>query len=161
MPWSRSYSPDEPKPLSTYGVLTLLWGGAFAGVLVGQGKSGRRLPERIPAGDIALLTAGTYKLSRLLAKDRVMSFLRAPFTRYVDESDRPSEVTEEPRGRGLQFSIGQLLVCPYCLSQWIGAGFLAAYLRQPRMARTAAALFAIVGGSDLLQQTWVAVDKRA
>jgi len=90
-----------------------------------------------------------------------MSFLRAPFTRYVDESDRPSEVTEEPRGRGLQFSIGQLLVCPYCLSQWIGAGFLAAYLRQPRMARTAAALFAIVGGSDLLQQTWVAVDKRA
>ena len=53
------------------------------------------------------------------------------------------------------------MVCPYCLSQWIGAGFLAAYLRQPRMARTAAALFAIVGGSDLLQQTWVAVDKRA
>ena len=123
MPWSRSYSPDEPKPLSTYGALTLLWGGAFAGVL--------------------------------------MSFLRAPFTRYVDASDRPSEVTEEPRGRGLQFSNEQLLVCPYCLSQWIGAGFLAAYLRQPRMARTAAALFAIVGGSDLLQQTWVAVDKRA
>jgi hypothetical protein len=156
-----SYSPSDPKPLKSYGALTLAFNAAAAGFLASQRRAGRELPERIPASDLLLLTTGTYKLSRLIAKDRVMSFLRAPFTRYVDESDRPSEVTEEPRGTGLRQSIGELLVCPYCLSQWVGAGFLAAYLRQPRMARVAATMFTIVAGSDLLQETWVAVDKRA
>jgi hypothetical protein len=38
---------------------------------------------------------------------------------------------------------------------------LATYLRDARLARTIAAAFTIVAGSDLLQETWVAVDKRA
>jgi hypothetical protein len=108
-----------------------------------------------------LLSIGTYKLSRLIAKDRIMAFMRAPFTRLQGESDRPGEVSEEPRGEGLQHAIGELLVCPYCLGQWVGTGLLATYLRDPRVARTVAAAFTIVAGSDLLQETWVAVDKRA
>ncbi len=90
-----------------------------------------------------------------------MSFVRAPFTHFQGESERPGEVSEEPRGSGLRHALGELLVCPYCLGQWIGTGFLIAYLREPRVARTVAAGFAIVAGSDLLQETWVAVDKRA
>jgi Protein of unknown function (DUF1360) len=155
------YSPEEPQPLAGYAALTALFSGAAVAFAVGHRRSGRRLPERIPPADFVLLTTATYKLSRLIAKDRVMSFLRAPFTRYEGESDRPSEVSEQPRGRGVRRSIGQLLACPYCLSQWIGAGFLATYLRDPRLARTASALFTIVAGSDLLQEAWVAVDKRA
>lgn len=87
--------------------------------------------------------------------------MRAPFTRFNGESDRPGEVLEEPRGSGLQRAVGELLVCPYCLGQWVGTGLLAAYLREPRAARTVAAAFAIVAGADLLQEAWVAVDKRA
>ena len=40
------------------------------------------------------------------------SFLRSPFTRYTGEA-QPSEVSEEPRGRGLRRAVGELLVCPY------------------------------------------------
>jgi hypothetical protein len=107
------------------------------------------------------MSIATYKVSRLIAKDRITSFLRAPFTRYKGESERPSEVSEEARGRGLRRAVGELLVCPYCLGQWVGTGFLAVYLRDPRLARTLAVLFTIVSGSDLLQEAWVAVDKRA
>ena len=106
------------------------------------------------------MSIATYKLSRLIAKDRITSFIRRPFTRYIGESERPSEVTEEARGTGLQRAIGELLICPYCLGQWVGTGLLAVYLRDPRLARTAGALFTVVSGSDLLQQAWVAVDKR-
>jgi len=109
----------------------------------------------------ALLTAGTYKLSRLITKDRVMAFARAPFTRYQGEADRPSEVSEEARGEGIQLAIGELLVCPYCISQWVGAGLLAAYMREPDVTRSAAMLLTIVAGSDFLHQAWAAVDKRA
>ena len=157
----RAYSPQEPKPLGGLATLTFTFNAGVLAYAVAFRRSGRSLPERIPPGDLLLLSAGTYKLSRLLAKDRITAFFRAPFTRYQGESERPSEVSEAPRGAGLRRAIGELLVCPYCLAQWVGTAFLLTYLREPRLARTTASAFAIVAGSDLLQEAWVAVDKRA
>jgi hypothetical protein len=161
MRWFPGYSPDKPVAMSGHALLTTVYNGSVAAFMVAERRSGRGLPERIPAGDLALLSVGTYKLSRLIAKDRIMSFARAPFTRLEGESERPGEVSEEPRGEGLQKAVGELLVCPYCLGQWVGTAFLITYLREPKLARTVAAAFAIVAGSDLLQEAWVAVDKRA
>ena len=147
--------------MTGHAALTALYNGSVAAFVLAQRRSGQPLPERVPAGDLVLLSVGTYKLSRLIAKDRIMSFARAPFTRFEGESERPGEVVETPRGSGLRHAIGELLVCPYCLGQWVGTAFLATYLREPRLARTIAASFAVVAGSDLLQEAWVAVDKRA
>jgi len=161
MKFLSGYSPDDPKPLAGYAGLTAVWGGAVTAFVVSQRRAGRPLPHQVPLADLALLTAGTYKLSRLITKDRVMAFARAPFTRYQGDADRPSEVSEEARGEGLQYSIGELLVCPYCISQWVGAGLLAAYVRDPDLARSAAMLLPIVAGSDFLYQAWASVDKPA
>jgi hypothetical protein len=157
----RAYSPDEPRSLGGHAVLLLTFNGSVAAFALAQRRSGRRLPERLPPGDLFLLTVATYKLSRLISKDRITSFVRAPFTRFQAESDRPGEVLEQPRGSGLRRTVGELLVCPYCLGQWVGTGLLATYLRDPRLARTVAAAFTVVAGSDLLQEAWIAVDKRA
>lgn len=161
MRWFPAYSPDKDVALGGHAVLVGVYNGSLAAFALSQRRSGRGLPDRFPPGDLLLLSVATYKLSRLIAKDRIMAFMRSPFTRYQGESDRPGEVTEEPRGKGLQHAVGELLVCPYCLGQWVGTGLLATYLRQPRVARTIAAAFTIVAGSDLLHETWVAVDKRA
>ena len=72
---------------------------------------GRELPERPRAADLLLAGVATHKLSRLLTKDRVTSFIRAPFTRYEQPAGH-GEVEEEPRGSGLRLAIGELLVCP-------------------------------------------------
>jgi hypothetical protein len=144
-----------------HALLTAIFNGSVAAFAVAQRRSGRSFPDRVPTGDLVLLSIGTYKLSRLIAKDRVMSFARAPFTRLQGESDRTGEVVEEPRGSGVRHAVGELLVCPYCLGQWVGTSFLMAYIREPRLARTVAAAFTIVAGSDMLQETWIAVDKRA
>jgi Protein of unknown function (DUF1360) len=159
--WFPAYSSDEDVALGGHAVLVGIYNCSLAAFSASQRRSGRGLPERIPAGDLVLLSVATYKLSRLIGKDRIMGFVRAPFTRLQGESDRPGEVNEEPRGAGLQHAVGELLCCPFCLAQWVGTGLLATYLRQPRFARTIAAAFTIVAGSDLLQETWVAVDKRA
>jgi hypothetical protein len=92
-----------------------VYNGSVAAFVLAQRRSGRPLPERIPPGDLALLSIAAYKLSPLIAKDRITGFARAPFTRFKGESDRPGEVSEEPRGEGLRRAIGELLVCPYCL----------------------------------------------
>ena len=161
MKFLSEYSPDDPKPLRSYAAMTTVWAGAVTAFVVSQRRSGRPFPAGVPIADVALLTAGTYKLSRLITKDRVMAFARAPFTRYQGEADRPSEVSEEASGEGMQHAIGELLVCPYCISQWVGAGLLAAYVREPDLTRSAAMLLTIVAGSDFLHQAWAAVDKRA
>ncbi len=161
MRWFSEYSPDDPKALGVHAMLTFAFHGSVAAFALAQRRSGRQLPERVPSGDLVLLSVATYKLSRLIAKDRITSFVRAPFTRFKGESDRPGEVSEEPRGQGLRHAIGELLVCPYCLGQWVGTGLLAGYIRDPRLTRTVAMAFTIVAGSDVLQEAWVAVDKRA
>lgn len=161
MRWFPAYSRNKDVALGGHALLVGVYNGSLAAFAISQRRSGRGLPERLPAGDLLLLSVATYKLSRLIAKDRIMAFMRAPFTELEGESDRPGEVSERPRGEGLQHAIGELLVCPFCLGQWVGTGLMATYLTQPRLARTIAATFTVVAGSDLLQETWVAVDKRA
>ena len=161
MRWFGEYSRGNGPALGGHAVLVGTFNGSVAALALAQRRSGRPLPDRFPAGDLAMLSIATYKLSRLIAKDRIMSFARAPFTRLQGESERPGEVNEEPRGEGLQHAIGELLVCPFCLGQWVGTAMLATYVRDQRLARTVAAAFTIVAGSDLLQEAWVAVDKRA
>jgi hypothetical protein len=100
--------------------------------------------------DLVLATVATHKLSRLIAKDRVTSGVRAPFTRFQGDGG-PGEVEEAARGRGLQRAIGELLICPYCLGMWIAAGFAAGLLVAPRATRWVASVFTVLFGSDLLQ----------
>jgi hypothetical protein len=160
MPSVKPYSPGDPKPLGGYAILLLVFNVMVAGIAALFLRSRRRLPEQIPARDIALLSVGTFKLSRLITKDKVTAAVRAPFTRYQGDAG-PAEVSEEARGSGLHRAVGELLACPYCIGQWVATALLAGYLWQPRLIRTAASLLAVVAGADYLQQAWVAVDKAA
>jgi hypothetical protein len=153
-----AYSPEDPKPLRSYAALTAAFNGGVVAFEAARRRRGWALPERIGPGDLALLAAGTYKLSRLISKDRVTSFVRAPFTRYTGEAG-PAEVSEEPRGQGMRRAIGELLVCPYCVEQWVAAGFLGAYIRDPRGARTMASLFTVFAAADWLSQGWMALQE--
>lgn len=143
---SNGYS-DQHRPLAAYGLLTAAFGALFGG---GTAALHRRLPERPRATDVALAGVATYKISRLLAKDRVTSVLRAPFTRYAGESG-PSEVSEEPRGRGLRLALGELLVCPYCVGQWVAGGMAIGQVAAPRTTRFVAGTFAAYALADALQ----------
>src|SRR5438874_8085528 len=64
---TNAYS-DEHRPLAAYGLLTAAFGALFGG---GAAVLHERLPDRPRADDVALAAVATYKISRLLAKDRV------------------------------------------------------------------------------------------
>jgi hypothetical protein len=150
---------DQHRPLGGYALLTATFNAVFVAFLIAAGRSDR-LPERYDLRDLLLLGAATYKSSRLLAKDRVTSFLRAPFTRFVGDSGH-GEVEEEARGRGVQRAMGELVVCEYCLAQWVAATFIAGLAVAPRATRAAAAMFTVFGISDLLQLAYSAAEQRA
>src|SRR5215211_1133343 len=102
------YAPHEHRPLAAYAGLTAAFGATLGGALVALRAAGRELPESLSPGDLALAGIATHKVSRLLAKDKVTSFIRAPFTRY-QESAGHGELEEAPRGSGAQYAIGALL----------------------------------------------------
>ena len=144
------HSPEQERPLEGYAVLMGFFGAAAIGFSAWFRRSGRALPDRMSAGDLALVTVATHKASRLIAKDRVTSAVRAPFTRYQHD-DGPGEVSEAARGRGVRRAVGELLVCPYCLGVWISAAFAAGLLVAPRFTRWFAAVLVAVCGADVLQ----------
>ncbi len=150
VPPFTGHSPEQERPLGGYAVLTgsfVALGTAFAAWLR---ASDRELPERIAPGDLALVAVSTHKAARLIAKDRVASTIRAPFTQFQDDAG-PSEVEEAARGHGLRRALGELLICPYCLSMWISAAFLAGLIVCPRATRWIASMFTALTGADLLQ----------
>ncbi|HEX3801209.1 MAG TPA: DUF1360 domain-containing protein [Solirubrobacteraceae bacterium] len=147
------YAPGEERPLVSYAVLTATFVGVIFAFSAWIKRSGRELPERIGPGDLALVTVATHKAARLLAKDRVTSAVRAPFTRFEEEGG-PGEVEEQARGRGLRRALGELLICPYCLSMWIATAFAAGLVLAPRPTRWAASVLTAVFGSDVLQAVY-------
>jgi hypothetical protein len=144
------YAPGEERPLGPYTALTAIYATATAGSLIALRVKGRALPERPRAGDILLVGIASHKLSRLIAKDKVTSFLRAPFTRF-QESSGQGEVEEEPCGHGLQLAVGELLVCPYCLSQWVATGLTIGLVAAPRFTRLMSSIYVAHTISDFLQ----------
>ena len=144
------HSPGRERPLGGYAALT----GAFAGLAGGFAAwfraSGRELPERMETRDLVLVTLATQKAARLVAKDRVTSAARAPFTRFEGDAG-PGEVDEAARGHGLRRALGELLVCPYCLSVWFAAALTAGLLVAPRATRWLASALTAVLGADVLQ----------
>jgi len=150
----------EHRPLAGYALLSAAFGAGLAGATALTKSLGREPPERIGVGDVAMLGLATHKLSRLIAKDRVTSFIRAPFTRYQEASGQ-GEVEEAPRGQGIRLAIGELLVCPFCLAQWVSAGLAASYVLAPRATRLVGLAYTAETIADFLQLAYLASEKRA
>lgn len=144
------YSPSEEKPLGGYAVLMAAFSTLATGFAAWFRRSGRELPDRMDARDLALITLASHKASRLISKDKVTSAIRAPFAEYEGPAG-PGEVSERPRGRGLRRVVGELLVCPYCLGMWTSAALTAGLLIAPRFTRWASAVLVAFFGADVLQ----------
>jgi Protein of unknown function (DUF1360) len=128
----------------TYPGYAVLTGGFVAGsgaALAGLSRKGR-LPTQFNVADITLLGVATYQLSRTISRDRVTAFLREPFAKQRDSAGR-GEVESEARGEGLRRAVGELVICPFCMTQWVGAAFLFSLCAAPRATRFAASLLAL------------------
>jgi hypothetical protein len=146
----REYARGEDRPMGSHLALVAIYNALVGAFFLWRARSGKSFPERIGAGDLLLAGVATHKLSRVIAKDRVTAPLRAPFTEFEEEGG-PGEVEEKPRGRGVRRAIGELLVCPFCLAQWVATGILAGLVVVPRATRFVCSIFAAVAIGDFLQ----------
>ena len=132
---------------------------AGVAVLTGIALEEDRLPKRFSLFDLALLGMATHKLSRIVAKDRVTGILRAPFVNYI-RSAGAGEVEEDPRGRGIQRGIGQLISCPYCMAPWCATALSFGLVFAPRVTRFLAGILASIAMSDFLHRAYLAAKQK-
>jgi hypothetical protein len=144
------HSPDQERPLGGYFALMGSFLGLGAAFALWLRRSDHELPDRVAAADLALIAAATQTTARLVTKSRAMSAVRAPFTRFQEDSG-PGEVEEEARGHGLRLAVGELLVCPHCLGMWFAAAFTGGLIVAPRPTRWIATVLSALLGSEMLQ----------
>jgi hypothetical protein len=139
-------SAASARPLPEYATLVGLFGSALGGFLV-FGRN--RLPERIGFGDVARLGLASYKIGRLVAKDEVTTWVRAPVTR--DEDAR------EPEREGMARALGELVTCPYCIGLWVSVGLTGALAVRPRETRLVTTVFEAQAVADFLNAAFVRI----
>ena len=152
------YAHGKDRPLGGYTVTMAAFGGTVAALTGLARATGHQPPRRVGVWDTLLLTVGTARVSRTLAKDSVTSPLRAPFTRYVGRSGE-SELAEEVRSDGPSHTVGELISCPFCLGQWVATGFAAGMVFAPRFTRLAAATSTALFGADVLQFVYAKIQE--
>jgi hypothetical protein len=138
----------DERPLRGYVALLGTYAGLTAAAVAVVRKKG--LPaERPGLGDIALLATATFRVSRTLAKDAVASPLRAPFATYQGTGG-PGEVMEAPRPGPFRHAAGELVTCPFCLTQWVATAGVVGLALAPRATRWVMAGMTAVAAADAL-----------
>jgi hypothetical protein len=132
------------RPLPEYAALVSVFGSALGGFLV---LARGRLPERLGFGDLARVGLASYKIGRLVAKDEVTSWVRAPVTRDED--------AQEPEREGMPRALGELVTCPYCIGLWVSAGLTAAMAVRPSETRFVTTVFGAQAAADFLNAAFV------
>jgi hypothetical protein len=158
-PWWVCVRGDKER-LSSYATLMGIFNLVFAVfVLIAKG-TGRNVPEQVATKDIVLLGLATHKLSMIGSNDAVTSPLRAPFAEF-QEKESSKNVEEQPRGEGLRRSIGELILCQFCLGMWVASFLTYGLVFAPRVTRLAATILTVLTISDHLHQTYKALMNRA
>ena len=134
------------RPLPEYAALVGVFGTALGAFLA---LARDRLPERIGFADVARLGLASYKIGRLVAKDDVTTWMRAPVTRDED--------AQEPEREGMARALGELVTCPYCIGLWVSAGLTGALALRPRETRLVATVFEAQAVADFLNAAFVRV----
>jgi hypothetical protein len=121
---------QTPTEATDYAALTTLYG-----ALLGTAAATSRGREPVPRGEVPVLAAATFALSKLIVHEKVETWIRQPFVEERGEGKRP-------KGRRLRYAVGELLTCTRCTGAWSALALVALRLHAPAAGRTVATVLA-------------------
>ncbi len=138
-------------PLRAYAFLTFLFIIIAIGFFWLTFRLGIDPSKRISLLDMLILGIAVHKISWLITKDVVTSFIRAPFVKFIGWSTPGASVNETARGSGLKRAIGEFMTCPWCAGQWVALFVVISFIFWPTVTVTLAIIFNVLMLSDFLQ----------
>ena len=148
-----AYDPESRVDLAGFSSSMAAYGLALA-ALAGLSRSRGGPPERYELADLLIGGIATHKFARLVAKGSVTSPVRAPFTQFAEAAGAAEHVEAARGDHGARHTVGELITCPFCLGVWVSTAYVAGLGLAPRATRSWAAVFAVTGVSDHLQQLY-------
>jgi Protein of unknown function (DUF1360) len=130
---------QTPTEVTDYAALSALYG-----TLLGTTAIVARNRPPIPGGEVPVLAAATFALSKLIVHEKVEAWLREPFVEERSDGRRP-------KGRRLRYAVGELLTCTRCTGAWTALGLVGLRLYAPTTGRTVSTVLAASAGNDMLQ----------
>jgi Protein of unknown function (DUF1360) len=125
-----------------YAAINVVYAALLAGLLYTTRERARDDP--IGVQELAPLSAATFALAKVVAREKVGTWLREPF---VDQDGHPPE----PAGRGLRRAVGELVTCTRCVGAWSALGIVGLRIAAPTTGRTVANVLAASAANDFLQ----------
>lgn len=145
--WPGSAStPGGPTAPAHYALINgvYLTGLMGVGILIrARERSGQ---EPVSLREMPVLGAAAFALADVVAKQKIMTWLREPF---VEESAEHRPV--RPEGSGLRYALGELLTCTRCVGAWCALGLVGLRAAAPSAGRGVAVALATVGANHFLQ----------
>jgi hypothetical protein len=120
--------------------------GALTGALLVAARTGRADPIR--PGELPVMGLATFALAKLVAKEKVETWLREPF---LEERASADGVERRPKGRRMRYAVGELLSCTRCVGSWSALGLVGMRLLRPREAQVVLPMLALAAANDWLQ----------
>lgn len=137
-------SQTPTKPVD-YAVLSSGYAALAGALLLAARDEGE---EALHPAEIIPLGVATFALSKLIAKEKVETWVREPFVEELPDGER------RPKGRRLRYAVGELLTCSRCLGAWTSLGLVGLRIVRPREARTVTALLGASAINDFLQASF-------
>src|SRR5436309_10346778 len=109
-----------------YAAINAVYGTLLAAIVLATRERGAK-DDPISGAELIPLSAATFALSKVVAREKIGSWVREPF---VDEDDG-----QKLRGRRLQRAVGELLTCTRCVGAWSALGVVGLRLASPRSGR--------------------------
>jgi hypothetical protein len=128
---------DYAKLNATYGLL-------FAGVLAGAYYRRDKAEDDIPVRELVPLSAATFALAKVIAREKIGTWVREPFVEQDEHGRRP-------RGRRLRAAVGELVTCTRCVGAWSALGIVGLRVVDPRSGRILTNVLAASAANDWLQ----------
>jgi hypothetical protein len=134
----RPVEETPTKPID-YATLSATYGSMLGTVVLASRQRGAR---PLSAAELPALGLAAFALSKLVAKEKVETWVREPF---VDER------SQRPKGRRLRYAVGELLTCTRCMGAWSSLGLVALRVARPDEARVVTGVLATSAINDFLQ----------
>jgi hypothetical protein len=135
-----------------YATINAVYAALAAGLLYATRE--RASEDPIALQELVPLSAATFALSKVIAREKVGTWMREPF---VDQDGH----APRPKGRRLQRAVGELVTCTRCVGAWSALGIVGLRVASPQTGRTVANVLAASAANDWLQAGFRVLCNRA
>ncbi|MDX6687337.1 MAG: hypothetical protein QOF26_3399 [Baekduia sp.] len=136
------------KPID-YAALSAGYGTLLGALVVAARAKDGAAPVR--PGELPVMGLATFALAKLVAKEKVDSWVREPFLEERPDGER------RPKGTRLRYAVGELLSCTRCVGSWSALGLVGLRVLRPREAQVVLPVLALAATNDWLQTGFTAL----